>query len=189
MHDYRETKLAPRFTVCDYEECRDRNPPDRDSIANAIRARFMDRYVDPARAGGSGFTIMAVSCLMIEALESFRQGLPSSKGSCKEAFCSFFGSFDQFKDLRGHAHVFYKNVRCGILHRAETRGGCRIRRDKSPLFDSAALTINANLFLDALAQALEVYSNGLKMAEREAAEWKNIRRKMDALVQDCRPPV
>jgi hypothetical protein len=186
MYDPDDTELAPKFTVRDYEQCRDRNPPDRDSIANAIRSRFINRYVEPARAGHRGFTIMAVSCLMIEALESFRQGWPSSEGRSKAAFCFFFDAFDQFKDLRGHASVFYKNVRCGILHQAETRGGWRIRLDKSPLFDSAALTINANLFLDALEQALGAFSNGLRTAEWDTTEWKNVRRKMDALVLECR---
>jgi len=81
--------------------------------------------------------MMAVSCLMIEALECFLQGWSSSENRSKAAFCLFFDAHDQFKDLRGYGQHFYKNVRCGILHQAETTGGWRIRRDKSCLFDAA----------------------------------------------------
>jgi hypothetical protein len=40
---------------------------------------------------------MAVSGLMIDALESFRQGWPSSEGKSKAVFCLFFEASDEFK--------------------------------------------------------------------------------------------
>ena len=154
-HDSEDTDLAPGFTVRDYKKARDSQPPDRNAIAEAIRGRFSDRYIKPVGAAPRrGFTIMAVSCLMIEALESFRQGWETSDRQSKVAFCFFFDAFEQFKDFRGHAQSFYTHVRCGILHQAETTGGWRIRRDSSALFDPTALTVNADRFLDALEQAL-----------------------------------
>ena len=42
-----------------------------------------------------GFTIMAVSCLMVESLESFCRGWEHSKGKRGElAFCHFFAALD-----------------------------------------------------------------------------------------------
>jgi hypothetical protein len=150
-HDPEDTELAPGFTVRDYKKARDSHPPDRSAIAEAIRGRFADRYIKPVSAPPRrGFTIMAVSCLMIEALESFRQGWETSDRQSKAAFCFFFDASEPFKDLRGHAQAFYTHIRCGILHQAETTGGWRIRRDGGPLFDPAALTIDADRFLDAL---------------------------------------
>lgn len=180
-----DTELAPKFTVRNYKRARDSNPPDRTAIADAIRARFVDRYIEPVKAKPRGFTIMAVSCLMIEALESFRQGWESSNGRSKAAFCFFFDAFAPFKDLRGHAQAFYKHVRCGILHQAETTGGWRIRRDSSPLFDSSNFTINANKFLDALVAVLGTFCDELKTLPWDSAEWKNVRKKMEAIVRNC----
>ena len=42
---------------------------------------------------------------------------------------SFFDVESAFAPFRGHVRDFYKGVRCGILHQAETTMGWRIRRD------------------------------------------------------------
>jgi hypothetical protein len=186
-HDPADTELAPGYRVRDYEKDRDSQPPNPIGIADAIRARFTDRYVAPVKSSPRrGFTMMAVSCLMIEALESFRQGWETSDRQSKAAFCFFFDASEPFKDFRGHAQAFYTHVRCGILHQAETTGGWRIRRDGSPLFVPAALTVNADRFLDALEQALGDFCDGLKAAAWDSPEWKKVRDKMNAIVRHCR---
>jgi hypothetical protein len=87
---------------------------DRERIADAIRLRFTERYIKPARgAGGHGFTMMAISCLMIEALESFARGWKTRRFLSRSAFTSFFNSHHQFIVLREHAKEFYEDVRCG----------------------------------------------------------------------------
>lgn len=184
-HNPDDTELALGFTVRDYKKARDASPPDRHAIAKAIRARFANRYITPVRAKKRSFTIMAVSCLMIEALESFRQGWESSDGRSKAAFCFFFDAFDEFKDFRGHAQEFYKHIRCGILHQAETTGGWRLRRDSSPLFDSAARTINTVRFLDALETVLNRFCDDLEKLPWNSAEWTNVRKKMNAIIKNC----
>jgi hypothetical protein len=185
-HDPEDTELATGFTVRDYKKARDSHPPNRNAIAEAIRRRFAERYLKPVNTQAKhGFTIMAVSCLMIEALESFRQGWETSDRQSKAAFCFFFDAFEPFKDFRGHAQAFYTNVRCGILHQAETTGGWRIRRDSSPLLDATALTINANQFLKALEQVLASFCDALKTAAWDSPDWKNVRKKMNAIVRNC----
>ena len=190
-HDPANTELANNFTVRDYERARDCHPPDRSAIADAIRNRFTERYITPARAKPArgkphGFTMMAVSCLMIEALESFRQGWDTSDRQSKAAFCFFFDASDHLKDFRGHAHAFYTHVRCGILHQAETTGGWRILRGKSPLLDPTAPTVNAERFLKALEQVLNEFCDDLKKAPWDGSEWKKVVAKMNAIVRNCR---
>jgi hypothetical protein len=51
---------------------------------------------------------------------------------------------------------FYDNIKCGILHQAETKDGYRILR-KGPLLDSTKKTINAATFLGALKRCLDRY--------------------------------
>lgn len=186
-HNPADTELAKDFTVRDYEKARDCHPPDRNAIAEAIRRRFTERYVAPARGNSRhGFTMMAVACLMIEALESFRQGWEKSDNRSKSAFCFFFDRSEPFAAFRGHAQLFYTHVRCGILHQAETTGGWRIRRDRSLLFDAAALTVNAESFLNALEEVLSGFCDDLKAVPWDGPEWTRVRKKMDAIVRQCR---
>ena len=122
-HDPRDTELASGFTVRDYE--RARNSQDRNAISKAIRRRFTERYLDPVsceKAPRHGFTMMAVSCLMIEALESFRQGWETSDRQSKAAFCFFFDNAQPFKDFRGHASSFYSHIQTSQENLAEIRG-------------------------------------------------------------------
>ena len=187
-----DTKLAPDFTVADYEKARDATPPNRDEIAEAIRRRFTKWYVEPVESEPThGFTIMAVSCLMIEAFESFRQGWTRTdkKGRSTKAFCLFFDTSAPFTKLRGHGEEFHSHVRCGILHQAETTGGWRIRRNKtSPLFDAGAPAVNAHRFLEGLKTVVNEFCDGLKTAAWDSVEWKNVKHKMDAMVRHCAIP-
>jgi hypothetical protein len=181
-----DTELAPDFTVRDYLRARDSRPPDRAALAAAVHERFASRYIEPAKSGKHGFTKMAVSCLMIEALMSFVRGWPSTQKPNELAFCSFFDRFDEFDVVRGHATVFYKHIRCGLLHQAETTGGWRIRRDGSPLIDPDARTVNADRFIEALECALRNYCRQLREQAWDSPTWQNARKKIDSIVKNCR---
>ena len=184
------TKLATGFTVRDYKAARDAR--DRNRIAEAIRLRFTERYIKPAKAPKRkhGFTIMAISCLMIEALESFRRGWPNSNNKSEVAFCYFFNTTESFKELRPYCEQFYKNIRCGILHQAETTGGWRITRDarKALFFDSESLTLNATHFLQNLSEALNGFCDQLKTTDWDSKDWMNVIKKMNTLCDNCRRP-
>ena len=85
-----KVKLSERVTVAEYLKL-EKNK-DQKGIAKFIQDRFTERYIEPLRGCNThGFSIMAVSCLMIEALESFRQGWPDTdgKGKSKRASRSF----------------------------------------------------------------------------------------------------
>jgi hypothetical protein len=184
--DPEEVELASGFTVHDYKLSL--ASQSRDRIAEAIRKRFSERYINAARADTPfkhGFTMMAISCLMIEALESFRQGWITSNGRSKAAFCFFFDHADEFSPFRGYAEQFYINVRCGILHQAETTGAWRIMRI-GPMFDSGTLTVNAALFLESLQRVLNAFCDQLKTAAWDSDEWKRILKKMDAICANCK---
>ena len=69
--DGSRTQLATGFTVADYRNA----AANRDSalVAEAIRRRFMERYISPVMESTAkhGFALMAIACLTIESLESF----------------------------------------------------------------------------------------------------------------------
>lgn len=76
-----------------------------------------------------GFAIMALCCLLIETLQSFREGGGRTKDQFKKFLGrpSFKGEFEDNEVLKS----FVKGVRHGILHDAETRGWVIWRQDPS----------------------------------------------------------
>jgi len=186
-----DVRLSSSVTIEEYHQREAEK--NRERIADFILERFTERYirpllVDPAKK--HGFCTMAISCLMIEALESFWQGWPNTRGLSREAFRSFFqrcskqglalGVFAQLAD------DFYTGVRSGILHQAETTNGWRIRR-KGPLYDSVTKTINATKFHHELEKALRAYCDELKCSEWDAQVWQNLKTKMRSVIENCKP--
>jgi len=164
---------------------------DRSSLARFVEERFFERYISPIRplqGAKHGFCTMAISCLMIEALESFHQAWPDTHGKSKCAFRSFFRRCEEsghsLRVFHPLADDFYRNVRCGLLHQAETTGGWRIRR-KGSLLNSK--TINATRFHNALSAYLLDYRRRIEQASWDDATWLNFRIKMDAVIANCQP--
>lgn len=173
--------LSKSVSVQRYRELERRR--NKQALSEFVKNRFSERYIAPLdvhRDKKSGFTIMAVACLMIETLESFYRGWPRTDGRSELAFCSFFSRWPQFAALRQHSNGFYKHVRCGVLHQAETTGGWRIWR-RGPLFDERTTTINATIFLRALEAVLDAYAMKLRTEPWESDTWKCFRKKMTAI--------
>jgi hypothetical protein len=99
-------------------------------------ARIQSRYLEPVdlliKADESrspverryGFSIMAIDCLLIETLQSFRDGLTDTKNKSEEMFKKYL---TERKGFREHfdgkqAKTFFYDFRCGILHQAEIMG-------------------------------------------------------------------
>ncbi|WP_417198927.1 hypothetical protein [Bizionia sp.] len=167
------------------------NNKDADSktkLIDLIHHRFYYRYVKHLKSIDSGFLKMAVSCLMIEALESFRQGKKDTKakGIGKQMFKDFFEIeqilFPGFKDV--HAD-FYYSIRCGILHQAETNNGWRILR-KNSLLDTKNKTINAKKFVEMLEKSLENYTSSLENEDFNSEIWNNAIFKLENVCENCR---
>lgn len=161
-----------------------------------IRQRLCDRYVNPVRAldlhpdtkdKKNGFYIMAVSCLLIETLVSFWRGWPTTaatkkhKGKSERAFKMFFRLQPGFSVFRGTK--FYKNVRCGILHQGETTGGWLVERS-GRLFDGQK-RINAKIFHDQLALAIDDYVAALERPKAGSKLRQNFDKKMKAVIKNC----
>lgn len=181
-------QLAKGITVEDYKRLSEQK--DRHGITDLIRRRFCERYLNPITSipaeNKSGFCMVAIGCLMIEALECFHQGWATSDRKSQIAFSQFIDREQGFSLLKGHADAFYKHVRCGILHQAETTGGWRIRRDKDkPLFEAGTKTLNANAFIDALSKSLEGYCRRLETVPWEDALWNSARAKLEAVCEHC----
>lgn len=157
------------------------------SLIKLIHHRFFNRYVKHLNDIDSGFLKMAISCLMIETLESFRQGKKDTKerGVGLKMFKDFFAAeerlFPGFKDI---ATDFYYSIRCGILHQAETTNAWRILR-REHLLDKSKRAVNATKFAKALEKSLNNYVDSLKGNDFEATIWKNALFKIEDVCENC----
>ncbi len=159
---------------------------DRDHIAEFLRHRFVERYFDPLQGTNrNGFLLMAISCLVVETLESFWNGWPSTDRYQDKAFIGFFirhARFQQFKPPI--AQMFYRHVRCGILHQGETTGGWTITRNVAePLLDGKK--VNADKFHDGLRLCLDEYVASLKTASITDELWTNCLMKLWSTIRNC----
>lgn len=177
------------YTIADYNnDCEQGN---KKRMADFIYKRFNERYIEPFEAiedktKKNGFSLMAIACLMIEALESFWQGLGDTKNISKKIFMDFFSHCLELKDFNGLEEQFYKNIRCGILHQAETRAGWKISREKNiPLLDKERRIINANRFHTKLKYYLERYKKELETQDLSSSIWKNFKKKMKTVIKNC----
>ncbi len=202
-----KVRLSSSVTVRRYREMESKQ--DRIGLADFIQERLLERYITPLEAvpikKKNGFLMMASACLLIETLESFYRGWPSSHESLKPsqidnpckpadpkktnssksevAFCYFFHREPAFAPFRSVASDFYKCVRCGILHQGETSGGWQIRRD-GMLFDGRGPNqrVNATKFLAELHLALASYGKKLWEADWNEEIWSLFRTKMDSII-------
>lgn len=180
-----ETRLSKSVTINKYKQLEAQE--DKRAIAAFIVERFDERYFNPVMNSCSkhGFTMMAVGCLVIETLESFYQGWHSSKG--KEPFMKFF---ERQKNQGGplgvfanHEIKFHDNIRNGILHQAETKGGWKIRRS-GVLLDLNDTTINAECFIRELKKSVAQYANRLQ-TDPDPVLWRNFKKKMERVCKNC----
>jgi hypothetical protein len=186
----RQTKTA--VTVLGYS--RMLKSRDRAGIAELIRLRFSERYLDPVdpkldNPNTHGFAMLAIYCLMVEALESFRNGWKGTqgiKGGSEAAFRSFFQVHDEFKDLSPVAAKFFKHIRCGILHQAETTGNWTVNRS-SVLFSKSdnRHQLSASEFGKRLRVVLTNYTTDISNTDWRDQAWRNVRKKFKAICREC----
>lgn len=182
-----DIRLSSSVTIKQYRELE--AAKDREQIAVFVVERFQERYLEPALSARtkSGFALMAINCLMIESLVSFRRGWKDTRRLSESAFCFFFDREDAFADFRGNAHEFYVNVRCGILHQAETTGGWLIHLKKEKfLFDGRYKIVNAREFTERLQTCLSDYQSDLVNADWDDEIWGNFRKKLNAIIENCK---
>lgn len=177
-----KTKLSSTVTVARYKELEQND--DRQALAQFIRDRFNERYFRPVEstpvADKHGFTIMAVCCLVIETLESFYQGLGNTKNQSRRMFRDFFARDTALKIFEG-GDWFYNDIRCGILHQSEARGGWHILRS-GPLLDAPTKRINATKFIREIHKVVDIYANQIQFDD---ALWALFKMKMKTVCDNC----
>jgi hypothetical protein len=158
-------------------------------LIECIHHRLNERYIVPLESipdsNKSGFLMMAAICLLIETLQQFRSGHDETRGKHEDAFERFFVMNQEFfPNCAENYTVFYREIRCGILHQAESKGGYRILR-RGSLFDAEAKSINADLFLEAMKRSLKKYIDSLRASQNNEIPWTNAVKKLHYICNNC----
>lgn len=146
---------------------------------DVFESRLNDRYIKPAEeiqnssnVTGEGFSITAILCSLIEALETFYEGKcykyekprtnnEYGNGNSKSLFVSFLSTKEPFSNTFSEdlAVDFFKNVRCALLHEAMTRNGWTIRIDTDALVEQKGngKVLNRFYFLENLKIYIKNY--------------------------------
>jgi len=149
----RERFIAGWKTPSDWYDFRNRllKEPNQKFWQQAFDEYFKERlnlrYFNPIKVlqengtfVGEGFSIISILCTLIEFLESSVRGLKyrfvKNKKDLKkfeynrssEIFIDFLSTRTPFSEQfdQDLAFEFYKNIRCGLLHEAHTKGGWTI---------------------------------------------------------------
>lgn len=192
MKEISEYKLTRDVTVGQLQTWMDeKTDHSKTEIVKLIKHRFENRYLKHIKCVDSGFLIMAVSCFVIETLQSFREGEPDTNGIGQRMFKNFFNNEqDNFPDFNEEISVeFYKHIRCGILHQSETTNAWRVLL-VGKLLDKTEFSINAELFLESLNKSVTKYSDELTVSDFNSDLWEKAFIKLKDICQSCqRKPI
>lgn len=188
----KDIKIADDYTVADWFKLKEQIEADSENVKlwydafGFFEKRLRSRYLQPIKViennsniDGEGFSIVAIICSMIEALESFYQGKSYRKPikghpldeeteyyRSKPIFESFLNNrepFNKYFSKENLSSDFYENVRCAILHEAATRNGWKIRVDTKSLIEKQGdyTVINRALFVQKIEDYIANYKDEL----------------------------
>jgi hypothetical protein len=153
-----------------------------------INTRYLEHIRRIIKHRTSGFAVLTLECALIETLEQFRRGTketPSRQGE------SYFVSFLRGTSFKEHvsaeqAKLFYRNIRCGLLHQGEAKWSLVKRNSTHPLIafteEHRGVIVNAKAFDAQMRKTINEYSDLLRKPE-STKERKAFRRKMDYICQ------
>lgn len=144
----RSVLISPNFTVGHWLDIRPAlgSPTARQwhYAIEILNDRIYGRFIEPVdkiqELEYSGFAVMALDCLLIDTIQSFKEGRVRgnvAEQATKKSFLTFLRTSRHFSaafNSNQKASDFFNDVRCGLLHDGETRRNWRIwaKSDESP---------------------------------------------------------
>lgn len=132
-----ETHISKTYTKTNFIELNlnmDSSDDDWKKAIHMFEDRINGRYLNVISKirennylHNDGFAIMALNCLLIETLLQFKEGWNETKHSNSDEYSRFL--IEEFPAVFINitlARCFYSNIRCGILHSAQTKKGSQL---------------------------------------------------------------
>lgn len=169
----------------------DKNEADKPILVSIIEHRLSRRFlkvIENAKEEDlSSFMSMAVCCLLIETLECFYLGWANTNRKGVKVFKNFFDRYtNEFPGFYEKSVDFYENVRCGLLHQAETYNGWfLVKRGEIYEQGQGVKTINGDKFVIATKNAIEIYLDLLRDKHLNDELWDNAFIKLKNVCDNC----
>jgi hypothetical protein len=184
-------RISRNFTIDDWKALDLSTDASWECAVKMLKDRLETRYLEHIRCllpmKTSGFAVLALDCALIETMEQFKRGARTTPyGKGKEYFVSFLTSSKFTEHFTAErAVIFYKQIRCGLLHQSEAGEKSRIKRGGSlPLVsdteDKKSLILNKNLFHELLEEEIELYYADIRSGATPERR-RNFRKKMDGI--------
>ena len=150
-----------------------------------LRSRIEGRYLRQIETlsdniCANSFTIMALNCLLVDALHQFKDGLRDSKNNSGEKYKNFLQDAlsDTFDEQM--AKRFYSDVRCGILHSAQTGNKARLTDNNGYIvcIENDILLVSVHRFSQRIRDYFDDYTYRLSDRSNKMLRRKFI-KKMD----------
>ena len=210
---WHQIQLSPGFKISDWMAIRGELDPTQvddlwSQVIQHFRNRLERRFLAPAALllqdegetqqtsfpQGLGFTVLAIDCLLIEALVGLESGRRTSAGQTAQAFQGFLTSAPRFAESFGdqdRGSKFVKAVRNGVLHDGETRHGWIVWQGKrdGPIVEAleeGLLVVNRSAFHFALETYVDSYFSRLKDPENVELR-SSFKDRIDALCGESAP--
>lgn len=164
-------------------------------IRSRIQVRFINCIDSLSSRRYAGFTVLAIDCLLLEAIQAFKRGYHTknpkqSRAAYKELLLNSPHFAPWFADEKS-VDDFYTYVRNGLLHDGETRKGYLVKT-KGKLLEkmtNGSVLVNRKAFHHALCQEFTAYVDQLShpienqlrrnlvtaidgVCERSSVDWK-----------------
>jgi hypothetical protein len=180
-------------------------------LAGFILARHQERFFEPltklressGNSQGYGFSILAICSLLVETIQSYRDGLPTTDKreylhlsnlknipsryhlnpnkwtSGAKAFRRFFES-NRNIFLGIPSTSFYKKIRCGILHQGQTKHGWIVKQKGASVWGCMAHAniLHRDNFVKALNQSFQKYIDQVSVSKWESKICRNAAKKV-----------
>ncbi len=196
-------KISPKYSKSDWKNLNleDNNTKDWVKAIEIFDDRINGRFLEQIKIleenpnkkirEFSGFTTMAIDCLLIETLQQFNDGKPETPP--RKAKDYFYNFFKQSKELntfftdKTKSDIFYNQIRCGILHQAQTKNKSIIRTGKNlpvlswvnPSNNEEGLVINRKKFHKIIK---DIYKKYLKELKNNKKIRENFKKKMNFII-------
>ncbi len=166
--------ISVRYSARDFKRLNlsiNSDPEKWDKAIEMFRDRFRERYFGPIgvlehNCEEYGFAIMAINCLLIDTFYQFLHGhTKNDKNS--QTYPEFLKSeLPSIIKCDAMANIFYKSIRCGILHSAQTKDGCMLStecEEAVEFFDNnRKIKVNVKLFSEKMEEYFLAYIDKLK---------------------------
>ena len=131
MYDQANYYISPNYSKSQYKKLNLQINSDENTWNQAIdmfRDRIENRFIKQIDTllndvNTNGFIIMSIDCLLVDTFYQFKNGLDKSTNNSEKYPAFLLDSFNDVFDNVKLAEKFYKKIRCGILHSAQTKKG------------------------------------------------------------------